>query len=502
MTRLSLAQQLAQLDDTAPVDFDPEDIQHGLDPEDAEEQADGSAAREHYIEVGASSLRKLHDSISDPKYDGIRTSRKQLLQGSEDEAMSDEESEGDEDAAGPGDSGGEDDDMRSESEATSVDDEEKEDLTTKPHAGYDQENINIPTTLQKTREDDRRKGKAITRQIAVWDSLLDARIRLQKVATSSNKLPTPADMVEVIHEDDQVRTSLLGMLNEAALLSEELFQFQSALISSNTDVQIPPRKRRKVEALGTTADFDAWLKEATTDAVASESAVHPYEIQTLAKWSSKIQAVAPSALLPSNRNAFSKNRQNLKSVVQLIDETLTTDRNKLLARTQVRRSKGARLGTANTERQVPEQGEEDGETIDRELFDDNDFYQQLLRDIIDARGDNAAGADDWISIQKQKKSKKKVDTKASKGRKLRFDVHEKLQNFMVPVPVAGSWHEEQIDELFASLLGKGFEQDVHASGDDAMGDGLDSAIADTGAGKELQEQADASLRGGSFRVFG
>ena len=28
---------------------------------------------------------------------------------------------------------------------------------------------------------------------------------------------------------------------------------------------------------------------------------------------------------------------------------------------------------------------------------------------------------------------------------------------MVSVPVPGAWHEEQIDELFASLLGKGFE---------------------------------------------
>lgn len=27
---------------------------------------------------------------------------------------------------------------------------------------------------------------------------------------------------------------------------------------------------------------------------------------------------------------------------------------------------------------------------------------------------------------------------------------------MVPVPIRGAWHEEQIDELFASLLGKGF----------------------------------------------
>ena len=30
-------------------------------------------------------------------------------------------------------------------------------------------------------------------------------------------------------------------------------------------------------------------------------------------------------------------------------------------------------------------------------------------------------------------------------------------NFMVPIPSACRWHEEQVDELFSSLLGKGFE---------------------------------------------
>jgi len=50
--------------------------------------------------------------------------------------------------------------------------------------------------------------------------------------------------------------------------------------------------------------------------------------------------------------------------------------------------------------------------------------------------------------------KKVVETKASKGRKLRYEIHEKLQNFMVPVPVRGTWHDEQIDELFASFMGK------------------------------------------------
>lgn len=51
------------------------------------------------------------------------------------------------------------------------------------------------------------------------------------------------------------------------------------------------------------------------------------------------------------------------------------------------------------------------------------------------------------------KIKKKVDTKASKGRKLRYTVHEKIQNFMAPIP-GEIWHEEQTDELFASLFGK------------------------------------------------
>lgn len=55
-----------------------------------------------------------------------------------------------------------------------------------------------------------------------------------------------------------------------------------------------------------------------------------------------------------------------------------------------------------------------------------------------------------------------LDTRASKGRKLRFIPHEKMMNFMVPVQmegVGGGWHDEQVDELFGSLLGKRVEDD-------------------------------------------
>ena len=52
---------------------------------------------------------------------------------------------------------------------------------------------------------------------------------------------------------------------------------------------------------------------------------------------------------------------------------------------------------------------------------------------------------------------------------------------MVPVPVPGVWHDEQIDELFASLLGKGFE-DV----------GIDNDAP----------QVDQTIDLNGFRVFG
>ena len=179
-----------------------------------------------------------------------------------------------------------------------------------------------------------------------------------------------------------------------------------------------------------------------------EASYHPHLIQVLAKWSAKVQAVAPAVLLPVNRSSFKgslSGKTTPSGVVDLISETLSSDSRKLLARTRSSRSAG--------------DGEFELDLGREEIFDDADFYQQLLRDIIEARGSGHNSGDvepGWIQRQKASKVKRKktVDAKASKGRKLRYQVHEKLQNFMVPVTVAkGVWHDEQIDELFISLLG-------------------------------------------------
>jgi protein AATF/BFR2 len=75
---------------------------------------------------------------------------------------------------------------------------------------------------------------------------------------------------------------------------------------------------------------------------------------------------------------------------------------------------------------------------DAELFDDQDFYNQLLRELIERKTNSVSDPIELsrraIELQKLRaQNKRKVDTKASKGRKIRFDVHKPMVNFMAPM---------------------------------------------------------------------
>ena len=99
---------------------------------------------------------------------------------------------------------------------------------------------------------------------------------------------------------------------------------------------------------------------------------------------------------------------------------------------------------------------------DHVSFDDSKLYQHILKDFISlgaARHNGGSAAAEAAADRLRKAMKKKkgpnatnnVDTKASKGRKIRYVVHEKLTNFAFPVnrPVPPI-HE---DDWFRSLFG-------------------------------------------------
>lgn len=130
---------------------------------------------------------------------------------------------------------------------------------------------------------------------------------------------------------------------------------------------------------------------------------------------------------------------------------------RLVERSRVRRAgQGTAKVVGRNEALQPVEGEKD---VSKEVYDDTDFYQALLREVVDATSGTGmlngmpgtAGA--YASFnQVSRKKLANVDPKASKGRKLRYHVHEKLQNFMAPIPTL-TWEKEQTDELFRGLLG-------------------------------------------------
>ena len=135
-----------------------------------------------------SAIRKLHDSVTDPKYDGVRTSRKQLLEESDKDVSSDDEDvdgsvpsqsgeEGYSDA--PNERGPDEDDEGTDEESSAPEESDEEAM----HSPSDQRsgeptnevasqpvnttelNDDLALNLRKTREEDREKGKAVSRQV-------------------------------------------------------------------------------------------------------------------------------------------------------------------------------------------------------------------------------------------------------------------------------------------------------------------------------------------------
>jgi protein AATF/BFR2 len=71
-------------------------------------------------------------------------------------------------------------------------------------------------------------------------------------------------------------------------------------------------------------------------------------------------------------------------VEDALGECGTNGGGKAVGRTRVRRTGGTRIGVAATTDESVEMGG-DGIEGDAEVFDDLDFYQTLLRDVIDSR---------------------------------------------------------------------------------------------------------------------
>lgn len=183
---------------------------------------------------------------------------------------------------------------------------------------------------------------------------------------------------------------------------------------------------------------------------------------TIQKWFDKTRLLGGKI----KSKSFSNFEQSaLKQIEQIL-----ADKDRLIKRTQLKRSVYTILGKPEEEQtkeeHVPEETntpDENQKNYDPEIFDDSDFYHQQLRELIERKtadiDDPIAISRQWLEIQKlRNKVKKKIDTKASKGRKVRYNTHSKLVNFMAQMDNC-TWTDESKDDLFKSLFGKRYNKE-------------------------------------------
>lgn len=132
-------------------------------------------------------------------------------------------------------------------------------------------------------------------------------------------------------------------------------------------------------------------------------------------------------------------------------EQIMSNMPRLVARTRVKRTAFRTLGKPATE--VADPTQPPPEEADREIFDDSDFYHIQLRELIERKTGSEPLGRQWLAVQAARsKMKRKCDTTATKGRRLRYTPHAKLLSFMAAIPELPCNFDAR-NELYLSLFG-------------------------------------------------
>ena len=465
---------VSQCESSNITDVDPEadDIPDG--PSDSEDDTAVNGAREHYVGMEESKLRKPKIAALGPQYRGSRITRDAVDEDKDEDdpfgkGFGDEDSEDESDdeielndmnGSSVGDED-EDIDVTDRASDTVLSDEDGEVTKTKPGAvlRYNpkqelrkvmaQDQKGVVSSLAQSVKAEAEKGRAVKRQRSSFDSLLNARIKLQKTLVGANIIVgVPVD--ELNAQQGEAEQAIEAAETAAFNLWSSLNEFREHMHVARTG-----EKRKRSIFTASTPTVDLWKHVQK-----QEEESLPHRNAVLRKWAAKSRA--PTALPEQGLLIKADSRA---SIVDVLREHLQ-DRQRLLKRAHTPRS----CAPLQLSKKIQ---------VDTKIYDDADFYGLLLKELLELKSQDSVAAsniDIDFSLRREAKTKKSVDTKASKGRKLRYTVHEKLQNFMA-LEDRGTWGERQMDELFGSLFGQRMGLGEERVEDDDMGDEVEDEEA-------------------------
>jgi len=372
------------------------------------------------------------------------------LSGEDDEdEEEDEDEEGDEDEEEDDDEDEEDDDDEEEDEEE--DEDEDEDDAKSDDGDNDRAQLrkmategqkSIVAAMSQAAKADAEKGVAVRMQRRAFDSILNLRIRLQKALVAANSFA-------VVDSGNENGTEPYQAAEEAAVkLWNTIDSVRHSFLPESSRAKVGDKRKREI-------DVDTPTEAIWESMQIVEEAAMSHRRKVLDKWSERVK----------KSNAGLSTRKLVKSetqtLVSALDEQLLSSE-RLVKRARTPRS----CAPAQAAKKVEE---------DPSIYDDADFYQLLLKELVDQRSTDTGAPGEsvatvrWAAL-KETKTRKTVDRRASKGRKLRYTVHEKLQNFMAPEDRRG-WEEHAIDRLFGTLFGQKMElrEEEEAGSDEEMG---------------------------------
>ncbi|KAK6728786.1 hypothetical protein RB195_006061 [Necator americanus] len=318
----------------------------------------------------------------------------------------------------------------------------------------------------------RRKAECVLTQSEIWEQLLYVKIKLHAALTAFNQLPRGQLAKDLMKEADEETSKnlklsqknalkLLSRLLEAERLLLLSSSFTKPIMTGNGEVadsddeeieSSEDEKDNKKEdrcSIGAEEDDEFGVVQTQSTNIKSlskricenEEKFTKFRESTLLKWDERTKLISSRRSKNASNDFSAFEHENI--VTQI--EKICADKSRVLKRCRTKRSDIERIG-GNVEADE-----------DEEIFDDDDFYQLLLKELIDKKTstthDPVAMTRHYIEMQKLKcrrKKKKYVDNRASKDRKIKYLPIPKLVNFCPAKPEMMEWSHESRNELFKS----------------------------------------------------
>lgn len=457
-------------------DFESSDSGEG-DDDDVAGRYEDSSDDENAVAEFSMRLKQINDS-DDEAEDDENGQNADALNDSDDEADSAQEDESfheleDSDIA-------DDDNDEHGEEADSNTDEDESDYDGGGGGGEiivteterDAESSSASVSLKPANVDQNiQKGLCVQNQLQLWEKLLEVRIHSQKILLKANSLPQHTQMESFIQHDEKFSAMVEKTSENVEKLLKKMCEMQTLLVGQypeTADLVGNAKKKRKSEQQSTNSEGPPSKLSKLSDNLSNNfSDYRDYRDSVLLKWYDRTKVLTPGSKESKHKAAGSFN------ILQTIQGVLA-NRDDLLKKTQLHKGGYDIIGQPKldvvaevdpeyvpTVYEANHGGQEDpsvaSQLYSTEIYDDTDFYHTQLRELIEFKANTAQNPSEmtkqFIELQKlRKKIKKVVDTRASKGRKIRYVVHNKMVNFMAQNDTT-EWTNDAKSELYSSLFG-------------------------------------------------